>query len=181
MQDYNNNNNQNYNNNIQQQDIVDDWKIETSTETDLDGLKECILRGNDNDTSIIRINIMDQLAQSLLDDCQVHNWRQLANCQAVDIHSKLVGNTNVTMDMVDSWIDTAQTKSLEEIIMELCDSNDEAVVALREAARSGTPKDLAAWSSIASLLHSELQGYYLNNNHKSIQRIQSGLILWCIN
>jgi len=53
---------------------------------------------------------------------------------------------------VEVWIDRAQQESIEEIIFEICDGRSEVVEALRDEARSGTPKDLANWRSMPDLL-----------------------------
>ena len=42
--------------------------------------------------------------------------------------------------------------------MEIVDGNEEAYVALRDAARAGTPKDLFAWRAMTDMLLEEIQG-----------------------
>jgi cell fate (sporulation/competence/biofilm development) regulator YmcA (YheA/YmcA/DUF963 family) len=128
------------------------WKILTPVEEDLDELTACISEGP------IAGYTAEALAKGLIGQCIVHNWRQLANAKTETLIQKLgVSDDESTKALVQNWIDRAQQETLDEIMMEICDGNVEAVELLRESARSGTPKDLAVWKSIAESLHSELQ------------------------
>jgi hypothetical protein len=44
-----------------------------------------------------------------------------------------------------SWIGPAQDLSAAEIVVVMCDENVDTVKLFTEGARTGTPKDLAAW------------------------------------
>jgi cell fate (sporulation/competence/biofilm development) regulator YmcA (YheA/YmcA/DUF963 family) len=128
------------------------WKILTPVEEDLDELTACISGGP------IAGYTAEALAKGLIGQCTVHNWRQLANAKTETLIQKLgVSDDESTRALVQNWIDRAQQETLDEIMVEICDGNVEAVELLRESARSGTPRDLAVWKSIAESLHSELQ------------------------
>jgi hypothetical protein len=105
-------------------------------------------------TSNYSSTIMSKWITDLMKDCRIHNWRELANVSdALTIANKL----RVPKEHVEGWIDHARDESLGEIMVELCDGNIEAVEILTERAKSGTPKDLAAWRSIPDLLLQQLQ------------------------
>jgi hypothetical protein len=127
----------------------------TPTETDLDELRECCSQGCD---SALSDTTIEAFAQTLVKKCGVHNWRELANCNAhvlLDALQKYLDD-DVDKSMVQAWIDHAQLNSLDEIVVEICQGNTIAVEVLRDGAHSGTPKDLAAWRGIADSLHYEL-------------------------
>jgi hypothetical protein len=132
---------------------------------------------------------LDVVVALLCDSLQLHNWRELANVQdgatlseqilaALESKSsdrpehdngaadrpRTFGEPNtstvsISADAVSAWIEYAQQQSLEEIIVEICDGQAESVDLLHQAAKSGTPRDLAAWQSIAQLLHQCLVDY----------------------
>lgn len=114
----------------------------------------------------------------LCHDLSIRNWRELANVddacyvfmrlryllrkqeerrivrdlvQGIDYASSY-HDVAVSLMAVSSWIDYAQLQSLDEIMVEICDGDTEAVETLRDEANSGTPKDLALWQSIPGLL-----------------------------
>jgi hypothetical protein len=91
----------------------------------------------------------------LIQKCQIPNWRALANANAAALAAKV----QVPVDIVTAWMVRAQQESVDEIIVEICQGNVDAVELLREAARSGTPKDLATWRWIVDTLHEELVRY----------------------
>jgi hypothetical protein len=93
--------------------------------------------------------------QALIRDCKIPNWRILANANAAALAATLL----LPVDTVTAWMVRAQQESVEEIIVEVCQGNVDAVELLRIAARSGTPKDLAAWRWIVDTLHEELVNY----------------------
>ena len=116
------------------------WELVTPTEEDRDELIACI--GDDyqsNDGTVV-----DQLLR-----LQIYNWRMLANCTSSDL-SKLLQQIPETT--IDAWLDRAQQESIDEIMVEICNGNVQAVEALRDEAKSGTPKDLANWRMIPDML-----------------------------
>jgi hypothetical protein len=137
-----------------------EWKLITPDEPDADELRECIL-ASENPTRDI-----PTLITKLMGDCKIHNWRELANVPDVACLAKMVGEP---IESVQSWIEYAQGRSVEEIIVEICDGNVRAVELLTDQARSGTPKDLAAWRSIPSMLHQFLDGHEDAPNKDDLQ------------
>lgn len=144
------------------------YVVITPSELDLDELKECV---SENETTASEA---DRHAASLL-EFGIHNWRELANCDPGNLVEALTSKTgeSVQPDVVQSWIDAAQSRSLDEIMVDICESNVEAVQALLEFANSGTPKDLAAWRCIADELASVLNlGGHFRGSPEILER-------WC--
>jgi hypothetical protein len=165
-----------------QQDEAGRWSLVTPSEPDRDELRECIessvpsqLLLKDGDPGSINTSTLTAWITTLMRDCQVHNWRELAMVQDDDtvtrIASKLMsscgsnsdnhddddGRMNELKQHVYAWIDHAQGESVGEIMVEICDSNVAAVRKLEDRARSCTPKDLASWRAIPDLLLDRLQ------------------------
>eukprot|EP00980_Cylindrotheca_fusiformis_P003860 scaffold858_cov123-Cylindrotheca_fusiformis.AAC.36 len=135
----------------------EEWKLITPNEIDRDELRECIQNAPPPNADLI-----PSLITKLVKDCQIHNWRELANVVVNDetaIAEKIAGGNTIVVspDQVSKWIDKAQELSVDEIIVDICDGNVDAVELLTEQARSGTPKDLANWRLIPEVLHGELQ------------------------
>lgn len=129
------------------------YVVTTPSETDLDELKECV---SESDATIA---MAEHYATILLEN-GIHNWRELANWQVEDLEELLVAKTgnSIQTEVIQAWIDAAQSRSVDEIMVEICEGNVEAVQALLEFANSGTPKDLAAWRGIADELSNLLKG-----------------------
>lgn len=140
-----------------------DWKIITPSELDEDELIECISsaippqwESQDNTDHLIT-----QLAKGLVEWLCIRNWRELSEHQPVDLHARILEhdkslNTVVTQEHVEQWVMYARDESVQEIIVEICDGSVSHVELLREKARSGTPRDLAAWKEMPDLLLEEL-------------------------
>lgn len=133
----------------------EEWALVTPTEVDQEELEECI------GVSVGQENL---LACLLIEQCGIRNWRELANVpDAVTIVSALEGRgskvENLTESDVEAWIEAARVRSLEEIMLEIVDGNEEAFVALRDGARAGTPRDVVAWRAMPDLLLEEVQGF----------------------
>lgn len=147
------------------------WSLVTPTELDIDELKECI---SESDQVTTNPAVVLELANSLVKYCKVHNWRELANQDS----SELINNLSSSLsqehqqkeETIESWIDYAQTKSVEEIIFEICDSNEEAIVELREKAHAGTPKDLSLWVHTPEILKDEI-----TDSDISVEQLK----IWC--
>ena len=122
-----------------------EWKLVTPTEPDRDELRQC-LEGTAS-------SVVTSLINKLMRECQIHNWRELANVDNVQALAEKLG---VLPSNVQVWVDRAQDQSVDEIIVEVCDGNIRAVELLTETARSGTPKDLAVWRNIPQLLHQRM-------------------------
>lgn len=126
---------------------ADVFVIVTPNETDLDELEECCDCQN-NSTSR---NNAKEMAKALHGTCHIHNWRELANASALELASTL----HVDQETVQGWIDAAQVRTVDELMVEICQGNIAAVQALA-AAKSATPKDLAVWRGIADVLREQL-------------------------
>jgi hypothetical protein len=145
------------------------YVVTTPSEPDFDELKECVSE-NENTASEA-----DRYATFLL-EAGIHNWRELANCNAERLTHTLVTATGdaIGAEFVQSWIDTAQSQTVDEIMVEICEGNVEATQALAEFANSGTPKDLAAWRGITDELQRVLkQGYQNCESPEVLER-------WCV-
>jgi len=143
------------------------WKLVTPPDEDEDELAECIREGfassesgpyepTESDIKTWTVALMKQ--------CSVHNWRELANVSEGSSIASSIGVATTDKDRptasdIDGWIEAARGRSVEEIAMEIVDGNEEAYVALRDAARAGTPKDLFAWRAMTDMLLEEIQGY----------------------
>lgn len=116
----------------------------TPNDVDEDELRECIgeTTGAEN---------LDMVIQNLIDR-DIRNWRELANCDPEEASLWL----GVSLEAMTSWIERAQLESVEEIILEVCEGNSDAVYLLRERASSGTPKDLTNWMGICDMLRETL-------------------------
>lgn len=184
------------------------WMIVTPTEFDEDELRDCILAGQsetDNkhrdfciiglgsdEAAPVKVPINDVI-QWLAHDCEIRNWRELANADLEQMTEDLLQKFSMlapnqtsndmkrVLSLVDSWIDFAQTESLGEIMVEICRGNVDAVDLLTRAANSGTPKDLAAWKSIAEILHDVLEEFAAKHNDNDLKVVPSvdEIKSWC--
>merc|ERR1712086_588458 len=140
--------------------IVDEWMLVTPTEDDIEELIECIMEGKSRKSADQPRTKYDQEAAkdwagTLLDS--VRNWRELANCTSEYIVSKLKQDTHAkacipTSDTVQNWIDHAQARSLEEIMLEIVDGDQDALELLQQKAKSSSPRDLSNWHSAPGML-----------------------------
>jgi hypothetical protein len=122
-----------------------EWKLVTPTEPDRDELYQCI-QGTNSTTK----TDVPELITKLMRECNIHNWRELANVEDV---KTLARKLDLPEEEVQPWIERAQEKSVDEIIVDICDDNVRAVELLTDKARSGTPKDLAVWRAIPQILY----------------------------
>ena len=135
----------------EEQQGTTEWALITPDEPDRDELRECIQEAPPGDLTLI-----PSIITKLLETCHVHNWRELANISDTTVLTNALDD--VTADQVTKWIDRAQGESVDEIMVEICDGNIDHVQALTEKARTGTPKDLAAWRLIPETLQESLTG-----------------------
>lgn len=180
---------------IEETDADSDWQVVTPSELDWDELKECVL-SYESSSSAVENDVscaLEEVVGVLSEDLHQNNWRELANCNDAtalcelllaaleerkkkaavpfgssteDIGNKAKTVVPVCVAAVQAWLDHAQLQSMEEIMVEICDGNVEAVELLRDSARSGTPKDLTGWQSIVGTLHHHLVAA-ANTEHKS--------------
>ena len=139
---------------LQQQGAGTEWELVTPSEPDREELLKCIETAPPH-TEIGTSDAKADLVDKLMKVCRIHNWRELANVADSANVVSMLGNA-VTSEQVQKWIDHAQDESVDEIIVEICDGCTEHVERLTEMARTGTPKDLAAWRCIPESLHEQL-------------------------
>jgi hypothetical protein len=162
------------------QDItVMEWTLITPSELDLDELIECILPNVPSNEEIYPM----QLAHILSTQCGIHNWREFANIDASVLYP-LLQSTNVdtlskiTESQVETWIDAARLRSIDEIMLEILNGNDDIYFILRENLQSGTPKDLLLWKHIPETLRKELKP--LLHEHELTMEVSVELVKqWC--
>ena len=131
------------------------WSLETPSDFDEDELLQCIAASTE--TTEVSNNSSKLLANGLVEWASVHNWRELANQNPAELYSCMhAKDRNVDLVDVEKWVEHARLESIEEIIVEICDGNPAHVETLRDAARTGTPKDLAIWREMPDLLLEEL-------------------------
>ena len=135
-----------------------EWKLVTPTDEDLDELRECILDGpieRDQEFSTL-------MARTMLGQHHIHNWRELANENASQLHCKLhpanccCSGSCLSEAEVESWIDQAQERSVDEIMLEIVDGRHDVLERLISHACTGTPKDLYNWRAIPHMLSQKL-------------------------
>ena len=167
------------------EDIAAPWTLTTPSEPDRDELRECIKQSVCT-TSVTAGTDVTKWITQLMKQHNIKNWRELANIKNVVVISEKLG---VAEQRLVDWIDYAQSESISEIMVEICDDHIEAVEILTEKLKSGTPKDLAAWRSIPDLLLEQLQQLpknvnETNNTGKNDESRQSWMELatiskWC--
>lgn len=134
------------------------WCLETPSEFDEDELLQCIAASTET-TVETPSESSKLLAKGLVEWALVHNWRELANQNPAELYSCMhAKDRSVDLADVEKWVEHARLESVEEIIVEICDGNPSNVEILRDAARTGTPKDLAIWKEMPDLLLEELGG-----------------------
>jgi hypothetical protein len=121
------------------------WNVVTPKEVDEDELIECI--GNSLPAHMIAPTIKSLLRLG------IHNWRELANAESSQLNVP-----GVQLETLSSWIETAQERTIEELMVEICGGSTSGVESLLEAANCGTPKDLILWKSMVPSLHDAIQG-----------------------
>ena len=181
---------------------IDDWKLITPSDLDLDEIRECVEEGSssylqlsssNNSCPNINENI-DSIINALHTKLSIHNWRKLANWESESLFKSLstslfsknendvsagngLNNGIICEEIAEAWIEEAQRRTMEEIMMEIVDMNHNTnngnessinegennieakevmINILREEARAGTPKDLALWSCIPDMLWKEI-------------------------
>jgi hypothetical protein len=132
-------------------------------------------------TTILENHVIDpQLVETwvevLVTKCHIHNWRELANYknreEEQQLNMSLADMNHVRLSrssledcgvednsmMVEGWLEVAREESVEEIMYEICNGSQDALVQMRERARTGTPHDLSLWTQAPDLLFSQLHG-----------------------
>jgi len=157
--------------------IDDAWTLVTPLEDDIDELIECIMEGSgegyDDDTA-------KAWATILVDSVQ--NWRVLANSDSEYIKSILTKKDcpTTTVEIIQGWIDGAQGRALEEIMLEILDGDQDALDVLQDKAKSSSPRDLVFWKVrpevLANTLNSDTsKNWTLTDVKKWIKRAEIAL------
>lgn len=130
----------------------DDWVVQTPTDVDEDEVKECIAACQD----VLDDEVINQCIRTLQARLLIHNWRELANAvpEAV-LYSLIEEGVNVETGAVEAWIAEAQSRSIEEIMLEIIDSDQDLYEILNDELSSATPKDLAMWANAPDLIIEE--------------------------
>ena len=132
--------------------LVDDWTLVTPMDDDIDELIECIMVGASSGD-------YDEETAKAWSSClleSIPNWRVLANSSVEQILSKLPEN-RPSSEIVETWIDAAQERTHEEIMLEILDGDDDALELLTMKARSSCPRDLKRWQRAPALLLDAIQ------------------------
>jgi len=129
-----------------------DWVVQTPTDVDEDEVKECIAACQD----ILDDEVINQCIRTLQARMLIHNWRELANAVPEAVCSILIEEgVNVETGAVEAWIAEAQSRSIEEIMLEIIDSDQDLYEILNDELSSATPKDLALWANAPDLIIEE--------------------------
>jgi len=162
--------------------IGDDWTLVTPVEDDIDELIECILEGSgegyDDDTAKAWATVLVN---------SVQNWRVLANSDSEYIKSILSKKDcpTTTVEIIQGWIDAAQGRALEEIMLEILDGYQDALDVLQDKAKSSSPRDLVFWKVRPEILADSInsdtsKSWTLTDVKKWIKRaeIALGICTW---
>jgi hypothetical protein len=142
----------------------DDWKLVAQDEDDEEELIECILDCRENIDSLsdrcseemARTYSSIMMSNSRKPCCR--SLRELADANPEALHSKLTQQCKQlkkqppSLDTINNWIDEAQQRSLEEIMLEILDGDEDILDLLREKAHSSSPRDLTHWQSFPKML-----------------------------
>lgn len=142
---------------------TDQWKLVTPDEEDVDELLECILEpGEEDEATNLSEDAAKRYATLLMSESsepRIRNYRELANVTSEDVMTKLVpsggqqSNANLpTFDTLQQWIDAAQRRSLDEIMLEILDGDQDALELLIEKASTSSPRDVVNWEASPGLL-----------------------------
>jgi hypothetical protein len=127
----------------------DNWTLVTPTEDDTDELMECIMECKPDEGGTYNEELARRWA-GLLIGSDVRNWREMANSDPEYIYS-LIGNYE-KLQIVEQWVDAARIRSLEEIMLDILDNDQDALEALQDKARSCSPRDLLLWKTAPRML-----------------------------
>lgn len=167
------------------------WILNTPSELDIDELVDCMTEGIESKIEKrTLLPIFQEYAQILSTSCYIRNWRELANIlQVSDLYNTFhialttEGTRHVedftTESQIEQWIEVARMRSIDEIMLEILDGDDDIYFTLREKLQCGTPKDLRLWKNIPWNLLSELKPF-LEEVNKSQDAVTEEMIdEWC--
>ena len=130
---------------------IDSWELRTPSDEDIDEIKECLADSNEKFTDDDMLKVADIMIKEL----SIRNWRELANANVAYVRNRLASH-NIAMsdEVLEAAISSAQLKSLDEIMLEIIDSNQDLYEVLH-AMNSATPHDLSLWSDASFLIIEE--------------------------
>lgn len=132
---------------------LDDWVLKTPMDIDEDELEECMLESSEN---VLERDVLQHCIGILISKLTINNWRVLANSTTDDVCRILQDeNIQVSKELVERWISSAQTRSIEEIMLEIIDGNQDLYEILSVELSSSTPKDLSLWRDVPSMIVEE--------------------------
>ena len=134
------------------------WEfVNTPTEVDTDELKECIVEAMEVVDTQWSTEQIDLCVKYMVKSLSINNWRMLANANVKETEAKLkLYFPGVDDDFVGSIISCAQQRSMEEIMLEIVNGNQDIYQILCEEASSVTPQDLTLWKMVPSVLLEEV-------------------------
>ncbi len=149
--------------------------VNTPTEVDTDELKECIEEAMVSDDTEFTPEQVDACVRYMVSNLSINNWRMLADADIKNISAKMsLSISHINEVFVAKIVTAAQQRSMEEIMLEIVNGNEDIYQILREEASSATPKDLSLWKMIPTVLLEEVP-LLLSEYKVSEQQI----IDWC--
>jgi hypothetical protein len=135
----------------------------TPTEEDEDELQECILDQNDN--TIFKEENAELYSAILISTAEpcCRNWRELANSNPAEVLYKLIQGCQQSkidppsLDSVRNWIDAAQARSLEEIMLEILDGDGDLLYLLCDKAHASSPRNLTFYQNNPKQLLADME------------------------
>ena len=132
----------------------DEWEVQTPTDVDEDEIKDCIAACPNGCCDLD--SVLMKCIRVLQAKLSIHNWRELANAVPAIVQDVLrKEGIEAEAKTVEAWISEAQTRSIEEIMLEIIDGDQDLYEILRDELSSATPIDLALWASVPALIIEE--------------------------
>jgi hypothetical protein len=141
---------------------LDEWVLKTPMDIDEDELEECML----DSENALGSDVLKRCIDVLISKLSINNWRVLANSSTTHVCKILQDeNVNIREESVDRWISSAQTRSIEEIMLEIIDGNQDLYEILSVELSSSTPRDLSLWRDVPSMIIEEASSQVTVSEH----------------
>ena len=143
-----------------------DWDLDTPSKDDKEGLVECIGPGELVDDFI-------SILASLSEPHECKNPRQLANADPEVLFAHLnnkCGKNNIPppeLSSVRGWVDTAQEVSVEEIMLEIVDGDEEVLRCLHSIG-AASPWDLTCYEEESDFLAGKMVEMGMAEEYKEV-------------
>jgi len=150
-----------------------EWDVATPIDVDEDEIFECINECSKNFSP----EVVQKCVQVLITKCKIYNWRVLANATPDDMLMKYLEEAGIAVskDVIEMWIQAAQIRTIEEIMLEILDGNQDLFFILNEEASCGTPKDLSLFQFAPGILLEEVPSL----NHGDLTTTASDMKGYC--